>query len=302
MISLIRIIKFSFQDIIRNIWLSLVTVTILILALFSVNMLLVVDLISKATIEAVKEKVDINISIIGDTPENEIMALRAKISNLAEVKSVKYISRTEALNNFRLKYKNNPEILEALRELGENPLSPSLVIKPQETNDYKTLINSLNNIESDIIEARNFDDHELVLNKISNISDKVNKVGIVLSSIFIFVTALMVFYSIRIAIYTHKTEIAIMRLVGASNWFIRAPYLFSGLIYAFIGILVVIIGFYPFLSVLQPYLEAFFLGYNINIFSYFVNNFFSIFGQQFLAVAFINIIASLIAVRKYSKV
>ncbi|MDP2947364.1 MAG: hypothetical protein Q8N88_04570, partial [Nanoarchaeota archaeon] len=60
--------------------------------------------------------------------------------------------------------------------------------------------------------------------------------------------------------------------------------------------------FYPFLTLLQPYLETFFMGYNVNILSYFVDNFFLIFGVQLLAVLVINIVASLFAVRKYAKV
>ncbi|MBU4375751.1 hypothetical protein KKH38_04575 [Patescibacteria group bacterium] len=59
LLSFFRVIKFSFQDIGRNIWLSVITITILILALFSVNMLLTVNMISNSAIEAVKEKIDV---------------------------------------------------------------------------------------------------------------------------------------------------------------------------------------------------------------------------------------------------
>lgn len=302
MISLIRIIKFSFQDIFRNIWLSIVTVTILVLAIFSINILLVVDLISKSTIGAIKDKIDISIHIKNDVNDSEIMALKAKLSNFEQVKEIKYISKADALNNFKIKYKDNIEILDALKELGRNPLSPSLVIKPKDTDNSKSLIDDLNTLETDIIESRNFDDHELILTKISTISEKVGQAGLGISSVFAFITILMVFYSIRIAIYTHANEIAIMRLVGASHWFIRAPYLVSGVIYALLGILIVIIAFYPFLSLLQPYLATFFTDYNINIFSYFADNFLKIFGYQFLVASLINFVASLAAVSKYSKV
>jgi len=302
MISLIRIIKFSFQDIIRNVWLSIVTIVILVLAIFSINILLVVDLISKSTIEAVKEKIDINIHIKDNINDNEIMALKAKISNFEEVETIKYISKTQALNNFKVKYKNNPDVLSSLRELGRNPLSASLIVKPHDADNYQSLIYNLNKLESEIIESRNFDTHELILSKISAISDNVNQAGIAVSSIFAFITILIVFYSIRIAIYTHANEIAIMRLVGASHWFIRAPYLFSGIIYALAGVLIVIIAFYPFLSLLQPYLETFFIDYNVDVFSYFADNFFKIFGFQFLAASSVNLIASLLAVSKYSKI
>ena len=60
-LSFIRIIKFSFQDIFRNIWLSIVTVIILILALFSINMLLVVKVVGQTAVDVIKEKIDINL-------------------------------------------------------------------------------------------------------------------------------------------------------------------------------------------------------------------------------------------------
>lgn len=297
-----RVLKFSFQDIYRNIWLSLVTIIILILALFTVNMLLVVKVIGDTAVGAIKEKIDINLFLVSDAEENEILALKAQISGFAEVKEVAYISKGEALENFKETHKDNPEILEALRELGKNPLTPTLVIKPNNLNQFDILISRINTIDSDIIESRNFTNYKELLNKINIITKKVTDAGIFLSSIFIFITILVVFNSIRIAIYTHKREIAIMRLVGASNWFIQLPFLLSGWFYTFIGVGFVMIVFYPFLTLLQPYLETFFVGYDVNLIAFFYDNAFVIFGSQFLVGGFINMLASLLAVRKYSKV
>jgi cell division transport system permease protein len=301
-LSFLRIIKFSFQDIYRNIWLSIVTITILILALFSINLLLTVRIISNTAINSVKEKIDISLYLKTDSPDEEISALKSQISNLSQVKEVTYVSRAEALEFFQNKNKNNPEILQALRELGKNPLTPSLVIIPKSAETASELINELNNIQSELIESRNFTDHKLLLEKINGITNKVNEVGMTVSLIFIFTTLLVVYNAIRVAIYTHKEEIGIMRLVGASNYFIHMPFFLSSLIYTFIGLTVAILIFYSFLSLLQPYLEAFFFGYNINIVSYFNINFIKIFGLEFLVVAVINILASSMAVRKYTKV
>ncbi len=301
-LSLARVIKFSFQDIIRNIWLSLVTIIILVLALFSVNMLLTVNEIGKAAINAIKEKVDINLYLKEDASEDEILALKARISNFKQVKSVDYISKTEALENFRKKHTNNPEVIEALKELGKNPLSPILVIKPKNADNLNELITEINKIEDDIIESRNFTNYKLILNKINSITRKVSEAGAIISFVFVFISVLVVYNAIKVAIYTHRKEIMIMRLVGASNWFILTPYLLSGVFYAFIGTAIVIMLYYPFLSLLQPYLETFFIGYNINILTYFEENFFYIFGAQFVAAAAINVIASFLAVRKYARV
>lgn len=302
LLSFLRIIKFSLQDVARNIWLSIITVVIITLALFSVNLLLTVKILTSATVGAVKEKVDVSLYLKSEAPENLILALKSQIAGLDSVKQVDYVSKQAAIESFRAKHKNNPEILEALLELGKNPLSPSLIIKPKDMNNYDELIVSLNKIDNDIIESRNFDDHKAVLAKIEAIAGKANQVGLFVSSLFVLITILVVYNAVRVAIFTHKREIGIMKLVGASTWFIRAPYLISGLIYALLGVIMIIIIIYPFLNLIQPYLAEFFSGFEVNLLAYYNANFLLIFGLEFLTASLINVLASLVAVGKYSKV
>jgi len=302
LLSFLRVIKFSLQDIARNIWLSIITVIIITLALFSVNLLLAVKILTSATVSAVKEKVDISLYLKSDAPENLTLALKSRIENFDSVKQVDYVSKQAAIESFREKHKNNPEILQALLELGKNPLSPSLIIKPKDINNYDELIVSLNKIDNSIIESRNFDDHKAILAKINSIAEKANEAGLFVSSLFVLITILVVYNAVRVAIFTHKREIGIMKLVGASTWFIRAPYLISGMIYAMLGVVMIIIIIYPFLSLIQPYLAEFFSGFEVNLLDYFNSNFLLIFGLEFLAASLINVLASLVAVGKYSKV
>lgn len=301
-LSLFRAIKFSVQDFYRNIWLSIVTIIIIVLALFTINMLLTVQVIGNTAVLAVKEKIDVSLFLKSNASEESIMALRSVIGGLSQVEDISYISRDQALNDFEEKNRSNPELLESLRQLGKNPLTPTLVIKPKNIDQLDELIANLNKIDDPIIESRNFTNYKLMLSKINGITDKVSEAGILLSVIFVFITLLVVYNSVRVAIYTHKTEIAIMKLVGASNFFVYLPYVFSALIYTIIGIVAVMIIFFPFLTLLQPYLETFFIGYNINIVSYFSSNILKIFGLQFLVASTINISASLIAVKKYANV
>ena len=289
---------------VRNIWLSLVTLMILVLALFSVNLLLAVKVLSSSTISAVKNKIDVSLYLKTDAAEDRILALKAKVSQLEAVRQVDYISKQAAVEAFREKNKNRPEILQTLIELGKNPLSPSLVIKPKDVNNYDELIASLNKITDDIIESRDFEDYQTVLAKANNITQKASQVGLTISLLFVLITTLVVYNTARVAIYTHRREIGIMKLVGASTWFIRAPHLISGIIYAFLGVAIIIIILYPFLGLIQPYLSSFFYGldFEVNILSYYNSNFFTIFGLEFLAAALVNLLASLVAVGKYSKV
>ena len=302
MLSFLRIIKFSLQDIARNIWLSIVTVTILLLALLSINTLLTVRVVSDNAVMAVKEKIDISLYLKADATESDITALRERLSGLPEIKSINYTSKQAALESFREKYRDNPEILQALRELGNNPLSPSLAITPSNFDDTANLVNTLRQLDSDIIESRDFSDNTAVVTKIQEITKRVNEVGAVIILVFILTSLLVVYNSIRVAVYTHRREIEIERLVGASNFFIYMPYLFSAFIYALMSILLMIAIFYPFLTLFQPYLEVFLAGYNVNLLSYFVYNFWPIFGAQFGIIFIITLLASFFAVRKHARV
>ena len=301
-ISFFRVIKFSLQDIARNIWLSIITVIIIFLALLSVNLLLVVKVLGTSTVEAVKEKIDVSLYLKSDAEESGILALKNQIGDLTSVKQVDYITKRQALAGFRQKHKNDPEVLAALLELGNNPLSPSLIIKPKNIDGYDELIANLNKMDDDIIESRNFDDHQTMLAKINDITAKASRVGLFVSSLFALFTVLVVFNAVRVAIYTHRREIGIMKLVGASTWFIRMPYLISGIIYALLGALAVIIIVYPLLGLAQPYLAEFFSDFNVNLLDYYNSHFLIIFGLQFLAAAAVNVLAGLVAVGKYSKV
>ncbi len=302
MLALYRIIKFSFQDVARNVWLTIVTITILLLALFSINTMITVRVISDNAATAIKEKIDISLYLKTETPESDILALKAKIAASPRVKSIIYISKQNALETFREKYKNNQAVLAALQELGRNPLSPSLTITPKNFEESGLLINELKALDNSMIESRDFSDNTLILEKINNITKRVNEIGLFIIIIFVLTSLLVVYNAIRVAIYTHRQEIEIMRLVGASNFFIYMPYMVSAFVYTLLSMLIIISVFFPFLSLLQPYLEVFFMGYNVNIITYFVDGFGVIFGAQFLVILFINIIASLFAVRKYARV
>lgn len=303
LISFLRILKFSFQDFFRNFWLSIITITILILSLFSINFLIVAGVISQTSIQLVEDKIDLSLYLKPDSSEEDISVLKSELERLEAVNKVEYISKTQALEAFQAKHKNDKQILESLKEIGKNPLNPSLVVEAKSLADYEKIIDSLDTLsKNNIIESRDFEDHKNVLARVNNITTKVEQIGIFVSVIFILITILVVFNAIRIAIYTHRREIKIMKLVGASNWFVRAPFLAEAILYASLGVIGIMAIFYPFLHLLQPYIGSFFNTESLNLISYFNTNFIQIFGLQFLGAVLINVIASLLAVGRYLKV
>jgi len=161
--SFLRVLKFSLQDISRNIWLSVITITILILAMFSINTLILTKTISANAIDAIKNKINISLYLTSNASEAEIFYLKDKVMAMDRVKDVKYVSKQEALDSFRANNENNEEILQALTELGQNPLSPSLIISPKNADEVADLIEELKVLDSEIIESRDFADNSLIL-------------------------------------------------------------------------------------------------------------------------------------------
>jgi len=144
---------------------------------------------------------------------------------------------------------------------------------------------------------------QIVIERLSGLSDQIQKIALGVTVIFIIISFLVVFNTIRIAIYTHREEIGIMKLVGASNWFVRIPFLIEGVLYAFFATVITIAILAPVLGFLAPHLnDAFFASYNINISQFFETHLLSLIAYQFLGAAFLNMASASFAISRYLKV
>ena len=301
--SIYRILTFAWQSFWRNIWLSVVTITIIVLTFISVNFLIVVNVVTDAAIDIIKNKVDVSLYFRPDVVEPQVLEVETYLSSLAQVKEINYVSQQAALEKFRQQHRDDTTIIESLEELSENPIGATLQIRAKNIEDYPTIIEVVNNSKyNDLILDKNFDDHNVYIAKIKNLSDNVGKIGFFLSGIFVFIALLIVFNTIRVAIYTHRQEIGVMKLVGATNWFIRSPFLVEAVFYGIIACIAAIIIVYPTLNLIQPHLNSFFLTEEFNITAYFNQNFWQIFGLELLITVFLNIVSSTIAIRRYLRV
>jgi cell division transport system permease protein len=301
--SFLRAIIFAFKDFWRNIWLSLVTITVLVLAILSVNILISLNAVSETVIESVKEKVDISVFIKADVPAAQVNNFQERLRNLSEVKEVVFISKDEALDTFKLRHQDDPRILEALKEVEKNPLVDSIIIKARDIDDYKKILAFISLDENqEIIKYESFTDHETIINRVNSISSKIEKVGFGITIIFSLIAVLIVFNAIRVIVYTRREEIAVMRLVGASGSFIRLPFLLESIIYTLFALILAFILLYAVFGATGPYLATFLEAYNFNIIEYYNANFFSIFLTQLGATALLSILSSGVAISRYLKV
>jgi len=301
--SFYRAIVFAWQNFWRNIWLSIVTITIIVLAFISVNFLIVLNIIADTSIQLVQNKVDVSIYFKQETTEPQVLEIQTYLSSLAQIKEIKYISQQEALKNFRQKHQNETTIIQSLEELEQNPLGATLIVKAKDIKDYPEILSVLDNSKySTLILDKNFDDHKVYITRIKQVSENINRIGFIAVGIFVIIALLIVFNTIRVAIYTHREEITIMKLVGATNWLIRSPFIIESAFYGLIACLIATATIFPLLNFVQPYLESFFLTEEFDILKQFQQNFWQIFLLELLSVTLLNIVSSIIAIRRYLRV
>lgn len=305
MYSFFRIIKFALQGFFRNFWLSLVTITMMFLSIFSVTLLLGIDYLKQATLQGVEQKVDILVSIKPNVSKENLDALYDDLKYLPEVKKVTIITPED---NKKLFQERNADssVLKALDIFGENenPFSYNLAVNAYDLNQYQKILDFIQQDKyKTIIEGSAFHNYEHFITQINKIADSLNRYSWYIIGIFILISAIVIFNTIRMSIYTRKDEIIVIKLVGATNWFVQMPFIIESLLYALLAVILVILLVFALANFLQPSLNMYYQGTDvINITSYFQNKFWLIFGGQFLALAFLNVISTLFAVRRYLKV
>lgn len=301
-ISFFRVIKASLQDFFRNFWLSVVTTSILALALVSVNILLVLNILAGVALDAVSQRISVSVYLKPTAGDEVVAAMKSSLLIQPSVMDVTVTSADEALQKLQERHPDNEAIQNAVTELGKNPLGPSLAVKARNTADYPAILASLESpAYAPYIQEKNFDDHRDLIARIRLISDKVESTAISVSALFAIISLLIVWNSIRITIYTHREEIGIMRLVGASAWFIRLPYVIEALLYSLLGTLIAAAVLFPVAGAVGPSIRNFFDGTQFDLLGFFERDGWRIFGTEFLIAAALTTITSGIAVGRYLK-
>jgi len=303
LVSLYRVIKFAGQNFFRNIWLAVVTTTIISISLLVVTILFSLNVVIDQAVNSLHKQVDVSVYFQPDIESSIIQNFQNELKNIDGVSEIIYISRDQALDEFRAKYEDNQVILDSLDELGDNPLGDTLIIQARSIDDYDVILQILESDElKPYIQEKNFQDYNTIIKKISDISSSINRIGLSLSFVFIIIAILVTFNTIRIAIYTYREELGIMRLVGASKSFIEWPFFVEATFYAVLAVIVNILIVYPILNAIQPFLSSFFGDGTLNMIGYFNTNFIKIFGTEFLGTLVLVTLSSWLAVRKYIKV
>lgn len=302
-LSVYRTSKFAVTNFRRNLWLSVVTIFILVLTLFTISLLAGVNLTAAQAINAIKEKIDVDIFFNVSTAEDKILEAQIYLKNLDEVKEVKFVSQDMALEQFKAKHEDDADIQISLEELDKNPLPASLVITAQNLDDYETIINKFEESPyNEYAQSKDFVNHQVVIERLNSLILRVYQFGLALTAIFIVISIIVVFNTVRLTIYSHRDELGIMKLVGATNWFIRAPFLLEGILYALIASILTMLIFYPLLVAVAPYVNTFFAGYNFDLLNFAFQYFWHIFALQLFISLILSLTSTSIAISRHLNV
>ena len=301
MTSLLRIIKSGWIDLRRNSGLSFATIFIMVLAISLTTSLLIFQKTSQVLTQTIDEKMDMYVYFNEELSSDDILEIQNELSKIPEIKDMEYVSRDEALQRFVSRHKDDETLMESLRELGKNPLLSSLNIRAWEASQYAAISSFLDDSSlGNLIFKIDYQEKKPVIEKLSSISSGISTAGIIISIVLFLVAVLVAFNTVKLSIYNSKEEIETMRLVGASNNFIRGPFLVQGIIVGASASLITFLIFGAGLFLISPGLKFLLSGFNI--FSYFIGNWLFVFSIQLASGAGLGIISSWLAIRKYLRV
>ncbi len=301
-----RIIKSGFVNFWRNGLVSMSAILAMVVALAMIGSTILMGAFLNSTLATVQNKIDINIYFNLDASESSILALQTSLEKLPEIKIVEYISKEQRLADFRKRNENNQDTLDALKELGANPLPAVLNIKAKDTSQYQDIANFLKEKDalsvggSGIINKINYNDNKIIIERLSKMISGVKKIGFLVTLALILISIFITLNTLRLVIYISREEIGIMKLVGAGNKYIRGPFIVQGIIYGVVSALIAVALFYPLTSWLKNATGEFYGG--IDLFRYYVTNFNQIFVVLLLSGIALGAISSFLAVRRYLKI
>lgn len=303
MFTIGRIIRFAFQNFARNTWLSAATVSVLVLTLISVNLLVVLNVLGKIAVSTVASRIDVSVHFKPEVEESRVQTVKTALLSMAEVQNVTYVSPAEALTQFGQEYGQDESVVRSLGEVGDNPFGATLVIKARTLDGYPRILASLNDSSfAGLIDGKDFDDRQAIIDRVKRIGANLQYFLFGVSGVFGLITLLIVWNTIRVSIYTKREEIGIMRLVGASDGFIRGPFYIEAMLWSLLAFAIAIGAFLPALAFAQPYLAKFFGTGSVDVLGFYRANLAQITVAELAGVAAMAVVTTKMATSRYLKV
>ena len=298
--TLIRVIKAGLTSFKRNLLLSSATSAMLVLSLSVALGIVFFSVVVEGVVSELESKVDVSVYFAQETTEQEVFEVRKSIERFPEVLEVRYTSRSEALEQFKQRHTENEIIQQALNELEENPLEARLAIRAVNASAYEAIAGFIEGRFGPLISKVNYRENSAIIERVFAVTDGIRLGGIVLGIVLFAIAGLVSFNTIRLAIFSQRDEITVMRLVGASNWYIRGPFVVTGIVNALIGSLSAFGIFYVIVNIIHEPIANFVP--SVLLKDYYIANWMPLFGFTLGLAIVTTVFSSTFAIRRYLRV
>ncbi|MBI2355591.1 MAG: ABC transporter permease [Candidatus Doudnabacteria bacterium] len=300
-----RLVKSGTTSFLRNIGVSISATSIMVITLFIISTVLVLYNLTDLSLDSAKDRVGVSVYFKDSTTKQEIDVIRSDLEAFPGVKSIIFTSKEQARDRYIERNQNRPDRIRALDELDNDtdPFPNSFAITASELTNYEPIVKFLGSdrFRPYIEEKDGIKDNRKIIERLGVLSKLIRQLGVLLTVVFIAVTIMVMFNTIRLAIYNRREEVEIMRLVGATNWYIRWPFLIEGLIYAILATAITSIVMFGLLSLASTRIEEFL---DLRHFggSLVRGLFAELFIINLLASIIIGVVSSSIAIRRYLRI
>ncbi len=306
LITFRRIIKSGIKTFLRNGFLSASSILVITITLVTIMSVYFAIILLQSSIKQVEEKVDVNIYFKYDAPVDKVLAFKETVEGLPQVDKDKsnFLSKDKVLEEFKNKHKDDLIILKALDIVDGNPMGAILNIKAKQIGEYSEINKLLGSQDiqlkyGDIVDHSNFQDNKKAIERLDILIQYVKKIGLIISGALVIISLVVTFNTMRLIIYTFKEEISVMRLVGASKFFARGPFVIEGMIYGVISAFFALFSFWAIVYYMTPILEPIFQTSMNQLFS---NNIFQIIGALVAGGVGLGFVSTYLSVSKYLKI
>lgn len=300
-----RIIRWGLISFYRNTVVSIASILMMTVTLTVIGVTILLNAVLGFSLAQIQSKVDVNVYFYPGVAESRINDVKSMLEQLPEVASIDYVTQDQALAQFRERHSSDYLTLQALDELGTNPLGATLNIRAQESGQYESIAKSLDDNSSlstgstAIIEKINYAQNKEIISRLTNIMRSAETLGFAVTAFFIIISILITFNTIRLTIYAARDEISNMRILGAEKKYIQGPFMIEGIVYGVIASVITLVLFYPVTLWLTSNTQAFFGG--MSLLQYYGDNFLQFFAILLVAGILIGMISAWFAIRKYLK-
>jgi cell division transport system permease protein len=305
MITFSRIITTGMVNFARNAWLAIAAIAVMVVTLTIVLFSLITSETFNHTIKQITNKIDVSVYLKDTVTDEQRDSLLQGIKKLPNVSHVTYVSKDDVLQKYIQENADNPDLLSAVSQT-DNPLPATIQIKPKDLeklDDIKTYLSQKDVAALQSDQPSYSGDRKEAIDNITHATNILQRAGVVVVLVFAVISVLIIFNTIQMAIFNRRDELTIMRLLGASTWYIRGPFVVESIIYGVISALISIFLINSLFVAASSTLQATSLGLlDINYSAeYFKHHFWILLALQLLVGILIGAASSAIATKRYLK-